>query len=255
MGTVLLSAASILWLVPTARTAAELKHGNTLDQLGGWEPKLASQQRMMAQFINLARPILNEGVADELFRMSRSSFRVALDFTCSEELGLPPANTWDTEAQFQEHLQNCTKPKNANYYKNPAWANIFAAEAIIPRLLMNSAFSFEATLDAAQKGNLTSDAPAASIIVYHGRCYGPVVNNPKCYGAMQNRSTVTSNNSFFILTSDYGPCEDDGQLHGPSFRDHPLLVNFGTLEAESECFDPYKDVVIPTSNFVLAGVY
>ena len=186
-----------------------------------------------------------------------ASFRVFLDSAC----GLPAdwRATWDRPKQW-----GLTGERN--------WATKYGAAGFIPRMIDNSPF---ATADWRQA--------SASVVVLFARQYagGPAIVQQQCLQRLRARSeafrATNGSRHFFIFTDSRGPCCLDGKYKDVDFLRHHVIGPHGeptggaaaaaaaSASAQGKgkggawffrrghgpkirCFDPSKDVNIPTPN-------
>lgn len=165
-------------------------------------------------------------------------FRVHLDDAC----GLP--SNW---------RETWSKPLQWGLTGNKNWATKYAAAGFIPRMIDVSPF-------------VTTDwrSASASVVVLFARQYaaGPAIAQQQCLQRLHERSpafrATNGSRHFFIFTDSRGPCCLDGKYKDVGFLNHHVIGPHGEPHDEwffrrgkgprIRCFDPRKDVNIPTPN-------
>jgi hypothetical protein len=181
-------------------------------------------------FVNRLKPALLPGVYKRMVAFVRGAFEVAIDRTCSPK-------------------QNVCTSHGSDYHSK------FAAEEIIPNSILDSPWV----------------RPVATSSNFHGgprlvlqltTCRGQGQPANECMAAVHHelRSAGATTNvelaeqlrqTFFIFTFDYGPCGPGRPQNKDGYADvvfqaSPLLTQNG--HKNTSCYDPAKDIVIPTSN-------
>ena len=129
----------------------------------------------------------------------------------------------------------------------------YGAESALPHMLAASPF-------------VTSDwrrANASLVVLYTHRYGGPVFGPDRCRRALEQRSAAWRASGgarhFFVVTSDFGPCDHTGHLLSPALLGHHLIVTHGELDGHHwhwgegpnlPCFCAYKDVSIPPAMWI-----
>ena len=191
--------------------------------------------------IRLALPVMKPSAvaaAKKLFtaRTEGGNFRVFLDDAC----GMPTnwAETWRT--------WNSSGRSSAGIGK-------YVADSYIMHMLEVSPFVVKDWRHA-----------NASIVVLVSRQYGGAgLAAERCRRKMARESAAwkatQGANHFFILTSDRGPCCNAGQLMNTGLLRHHVIGHHGELDGhhwrtsaapDIACFHSFKDISIPTPNFV-----
>lgn len=187
--------------------------------------------------LRAASPVLTaeaRAAAHSIFDARAPPFRIFLDDTC----GMP--SDWRTNRSAEEESSD---------YK-------YIADLLIPLMIDSSPY-------------MTSDwtIANASVVVLAARKFGgPVVAAERCRRRMVHSSpawrATQGARHFFLLTSDRGPCCNDGTMLRTELLAHHVVGNHGEVEGHHwryaslrtnevpnvACFHPYKDISIPTPN-------
>ena len=205
-----------------------------------WARTAMAEVETLPHSLRLAVPVMKPAAlaaAKDLFSSRGDGFRVFLDETC----GMPSnwAETWRT--------WNSSGPRLS------AGISKYVADSYILHLLENSPF-------------VVSDWRRAnvSVVALISRAYGGAnLAAERCRRKMARESAAWRATGgarhVFILTSDRGPCCNSGQLMNLGLLQHHIAGHHGELAGhhwrtgtapDIGCFHSFKDISIPTPNFV-----
>ena len=208
-----------------------------------------SHERGLLRPTSLQRlaPVLSEpgklhGARRSVFA-TNGGFRIFLDDACA----MP--------ADWRQRLHVATNITGKHINQGPIDDQKYGAESALPHMLRLSPF-------------VTSDwtrANASLVVLYVHRYGGPIFGPERCRRALEERSpawrATGGARHFFVLTSDFGPCDHSGHLLNPFLLRHHLIVTHGELAGhhwhwgegpDLPCFDPHKDISIPPAIWVHA---
>ena len=167
-----------------------------------------------------------------------SRFRVYLDDACAM-----PAD-WRTRL----HVGNASHTHSSTVDDSK-----YGAESALPHMLAASPY-------------VTDDwrlANASVVVLYAHRFGGPIFGPERCRRMLAQRSAAWRETGgrrhFFIVTSDFGPCDHSGHLLSPALLGHHLIATHGELEGHHwhwgvgpnlPCFCGHKDISIPPANWL-----
>lgn len=199
---------------------------------------------VVAPVVRLAGALLPRA-ATELASFLRSpQFKVYLDETC--------VRPHDWKALWKEPpINENADPKHAAQDRQWWWMK-YGAAGFIPRMLSYTSA-------------VTSDwrvADAAVVVHFAHHATGmPTITMRQCLERLRRESVSFRETGgarhFFVLTGDNGPCCIDGRYKNVDFLNHHVIGNHGQTGVDHQlerwgvappipCFDPRKDISIPT---------
>ena len=129
----------------------------------------------------------------------------------------------------------------------------YGAESALPHMLASSPF-------------VTSDwrrANASLVVLYAHRYGGPLLGPERCRRRLMQHSPAWRHTGgrrhFFVVTSDFGPCDHNGHFLFPELLKHHMLATHGEVDGHHwhwgigpnlPCFSEHKDISIPPANWL-----